>query len=513
MLKKILLIASILSLLFSFSETKARQSISGIGVRTSVFGYGEFYSLSNGKSFYPRGNNYQEFNNDMKVINFNVGIYDSVKSDQILSRMQYYGYNSIRVVFSTNFSMNEDRTALSDQYLENFKDFVLLAKNRGIYVEVVSGYLPQNSVYYPTNTSENFEPYGYNQYILDPEFLYYKSIYMQDLMMALVNISFPFDNVLGWDIENEPYFDLSKKPFILTSTILVSDGNYYSMINQKSLMVDNCLVNYMNTIRGVIKNIVPDLLITMTVSSPGQNNPVGKYITTQKLLNNSDMDYISINLYPNATSLTTDQDFISFGISNQNKPINISEFGAYPIKYPSIQSAIDLFKTFQVKMCNQYNVQGFIFYDWDATEIDPYFRIYHATEQGEQIAYALSPLYRKNQCLYSPSTIIGKVESVTPKGEVLGWIVDPEALVPSKVNFWENGILLGTVSIRFDRIDIKSLYSWYFLQQGFYWKAPYSILSDGGTHIVQVWAADRNQDGTFGSYQLQGSPIILPKFP
>lgn len=511
MFKKILLIIVVISLMFSNIE--ARQSGSGIGVRNSVFGHGEFYTLNNGKSFYPRGNNYQEFDTNIKVVNFNVGLYNSIESDQVLSKMQYYGYNSVRVVFSTNFSMNEDRTAISNEYLNNFKDFVLLAKNRGIYVEVVSGFLPNNSVYYPLNTSENFEPYSYNQYILDPDFLYYKSMYMQDLMNSLTSISFPFDNILGWEIENEPYFDLSKKPFTLTTTILASDGNYYSMINQKSLMVDNAIVNYMNTVRSVIKSVVPNLLVTMTVSSPGQNNPVGRYITTQKLLNNSDMDYISINLYPNATSLTTDQDFLSFGISNQIKPIHISEFGAYPIKHSPIQSAIDLFKNFQVKMCNQYNVRGFMFYDWDASEIDSYLRLYHAVEQGEQIAIAMSPLYRKSPCLYQPTLISGKVESVSAKGEVTGWVVDPEATVPIKVNFWENGILRGTVSIRFNRLDIRNLYEWNILEEGFYWKPPYSLLSDGATHTIYVWAADKNIDGTFGSYQLQGSPIVLPKFP
>lgn len=497
-----------------FSNVGAQQSNYGIGVRTSIFGYGEFYNLSDGKSFYPRGNNYQEFDSNIKIINFDVGKYDPIESNLVLSKMKSYGYNSVRVAFVINHSMNLDRTAISVEYLNNFKDFVLLSKSKGIYVEVVAGGLPKESVYYPTNTSSNFEAYSYNQYILDSDFLSYKKLYMQDLMNSLVAISFPFENILGWEIENEPFFDLSKKPFTLNTTIMASDGNYYSMVNQKSLMLDNCIVNYMNVIRSSIKEIVPSLLVTMTVSSPAQNIPVGKYITTQKLLTTSDMDYISVNIYPSATNISTDEDFISFGISSTNtKPIHISEYGAYPIKHFPIQVAIELFKNFQVKMCNQYNVQGFMHYDWNAYEIDSYLRLYHAVEQGEQIAQAMSPLYRKNPCTYSPITMVGKVENVTPKGEIMGWVVDPEALVPSKINFWENGILRGTVSIRFDRFDIKSIYWWYDFQQGFYWKTPSNILSDGLTHTLQVWAVDRNSDGTFGSYQLQGSPITLPRFP
>jgi hypothetical protein len=113
-----------------------------------------------------------------------------------------------------------------------------------------------------------------------------------------------------------------------------------------------------------------------------------------------------------------------------------------------------------------------------------------------------------------PATV-GKVDAVSSQGVVTGFIADPDATYPTTVNFWEgtNTVFRGTVSVRYDRPDLFQAFRWPEYLTGWAWRPPASLMSDGLTHVLTAWAADRNPDGSYSSYMLGGAnPFTLPKY-
>ncbi len=130
-----------------------------VAVRLTASGFAEFYEVSSGNTFTPRGNNYirlawqqppetgssQEYYHST----FNVGLYDSARAETALATMQTNGYNIVRVFLNgccINSIGNPNGAGLSSAYIANLVDFLNRAANHKVYVLITWEWLPIRAV-------------------------------------------------------------------------------------------------------------------------------------------------------------------------------------------------------------------------------------------------------------------------------------------------------------------------------------------------------------------------------
>jgi hypothetical protein len=481
-----------------------------VAIRQAMNGTGaEYYDTCSGKSIQFIGMNYQKFTTDVIQITFRVGDYSHAESAAVLAPIHNLGYNSVRVVIGENQVINTDGTAINTEYISNVVDFLNLAKDDHIYVLLVECMLPAVGTWRPS-TSVNFEAFAYNDYLLAPGFAETKAAFMTAIIQEMVNQNAPFDIVMGIQIENEPLFALAKRPFTVNGPVVAANGQTYTMPGQKVTLIDDNMVYYMNTVRTAIRAVVPDMLVGMALTPPGAQALDGNYGQTAGVINNSQADFFGVHIYyPNA-NYSFDNEISSLGMTGNTKPLILSEFGAYKGFYPTISAATSAMIATEVRTCSKWNLRGWFFYDWNGYNSNPVANLWRATEVNNTIANALAPVNRPDPCQTTRPNIYGHVDGITSQGVVTGWVADTDTLGPVTVNFWEGySNLRGYVSIRFDRPDLLLLYPWMPPQQfGWMWPAPRSMLIDGQSHSVMVWAADRRPDGAYDSFLI--STIAIP---
>ncbi len=132
-----------------------------VTVRQTSSGFAEFYAVSTGNTFTPRGNNYirlawqqppfQGWGEEYYHSTFNVGLYDSARAETALAAMQTNGYNIVRVFLNgccTGTIGNPNGTGLSSAYIANVVDFLSRAANHAIYVILTWEWLPAQGGYW-----------------------------------------------------------------------------------------------------------------------------------------------------------------------------------------------------------------------------------------------------------------------------------------------------------------------------------------------------------------------------
>src|ERR1035438_8429183 len=124
---------------FGLSQTPPHR----IGVRTRGDGRGEFYVISTGQAFVPRGSNFIRVADQVKPTGeatnthstFAPGSYDSAGAEAAFSSMEKQGYNFVRV-FITGITTTIVSTAsgINTSYVTNLVDFPTRAKAHSVQV-------------------------------------------------------------------------------------------------------------------------------------------------------------------------------------------------------------------------------------------------------------------------------------------------------------------------------------------------------------------------------------------
>jgi hypothetical protein len=377
-MKKLLILTMLAGLMF----TPVRADNGHLAIRQSITG-AEFYNTETGKSVLLNGTNYQRFDSNLMLVNFAVGVYDHAQHEEALSDMQALKYNAVRVALASNSAYVNGQ--IDTEYVSNFVDFLQIAEAKGIYVVVISGYVPA-SLMPPVNA--DFERFAFNEILLAPGLAEAKAFYFIELFNELIAQNAPLETIAGFEIENEPWFDLTKKPFI-SSTVLANNGVSYNMPADKNALIDAGMIYYMDTVRAAIKQVAPDINAGMSLASPvAWALTPGRFVRTAAMMNNSTADFFGINIYPPFT--TVDQNMASLGMTVNTKPLIISEYGAYKISYPTATQAAAALVALQVETCTQYNFRGWLSYVWDSYEVQPTVNLWMATEDNNRIANALS---------------------------------------------------------------------------------------------------------------------------
>lgn len=378
-----------------------------------VNGVGEFYFRDTGAVFTPRGNNYVRLApqthhpgyGQPSVYHslFNVGGYDRDDAEAQLSLMQSDGYNTVRVWLNTCCltGIGSASGGLSPAYLANVVDFLNRAKSHGLFVLIVSDFVPEAGGYSGLVTADPRFVFP-NIFYLTAGGVRAYSKYWTDVVTGLAALKAPFEAILGWEIQNELYFDSTAVPLSLTSgTVNTANGKTYdlSSVTARQAMLDDNLIYFIDQVRSSILSVDPTALVTISFFQPQAPNPTRlgdpRLIRTYPAICCSTADFI--DLHPYVLDLTLAQlvqNYESTGLTS--KPLIMGEYGTTLANAVSPEAAGSMLQKWQVDSC-AYGFRGWLLWTWDLSNtVDNSF--WAARSEGGSVDQALRPLNRPNAC-------------------------------------------------------------------------------------------------------------------
>lgn len=418
--------------------------------------------------------------------------------------MKYFGYNSVRVFINEDSLSTESTTGLSSGYLDNMVDFIKLSDERGIYVFIQISVNPHNSHYLPAVTDPNMDSSvgGYNRILLDPGAVEGKKRFVHEFVSGLKSRGAPLSAIMGYSVVNEPYFVKNAKPFSLNSgNIAVANGHTYNLVSaeDKTKMSEEGLVYYVDTLKETILSVDPQALVGITFFSPAAvDSQPNMILSTDKIFSTSKADFVAINSYPVAGNTNLEAEMNALHMGSRSKARIVSEFGAYPVRFNnSLAGGAAALKDFQFKTCSQYGFVGWFPYEWDTTEYDQWFRIYHVMEGNGEINQALAPIYRALPCKTENAPLtLGNVENITCS-VISGWtgkITTPTT--PIDVHIYADGEgdnhIVGSATANGNREQAvcDSLGSSETpCRHGFVFSVP-QTLKDGKPHVIDIYSVN-----------------------
>ena len=422
-----------------------------------VNGRGELYDAQTGRAFVPRGSNYIQLSSlqtfDGTTITyhstFNVGLYDSTKTETDLARMQADGYNMVRVFVqgATVGSIPDPNGGLNSSYVANVVDFLNRAKAHGIYVLITIDDPPKTAEYNNLFFAQCCAQFAGTQLnFLTAGGLSANQKFWTDFINALILQSAPLDAILAYELRNELSFDSSQLPFTMSSgTVATANGKTYDMAvtASRQAMMDDNLVYFVDQNRTTIRLLDPTALVTVGFFQSQQPHPCRygdpRIIQPYPAIANSSADFVDLHPYPNV-ELTMSEYADNFGMNGYNKqPVIMGEFGAFMNRYSSASDAAFGLQQWQYQSC-AFNYAGWMVWTWD-TGIQPDGALWNMIADSGRIEGVISPKFRTNPC--SP------LGFSTAKLDFGGWLIGsysaPQTITIT--NLAAIAIPFGTISV------------------------------------------------------------------
>jgi hypothetical protein len=381
---------------------------------------GEFYDHNSGARFVPRGNTYLRLAHqelpDGRIVSgtstFIEGLYDPARAEAALERMHADGYNTVRVILDVicrRGCLGDAAThGLSGGYLDNVADFIRRAKANDIYVLLANqGSVPAGTTWETiVNRSCCATFDGTNLYFLTADGLEGTRLFWRNLVRGLLNHRAPTDDILGYSLVGEGYFESDEPPLSLNSgTVTTANGRTYDLASpaQKQLMMDENLVNYVDRVRAAILEVDPTAPVAMGFIWPQLPNPTReddpRVVRTGPVLTSSALDFVDFHLYPDF-GLTFPEYVENYELPRETaKPVVMGEYGAYKFVFPTAGEAAARLVEWQGESC-AYGFDGWFLSTWDTTELadgEPP-DLWAAVEDGGPIERALGPASRPDPC-------------------------------------------------------------------------------------------------------------------
>jgi hypothetical protein len=329
-----------------------------IQIRLRPDGQAEFYDISTGEAFVPRGADYIQLVNvgtHYEDRLFSTDAWDPQAFQADLHALALQGYNTVRIFFDSCNSgptciANPSGLGLIGPYLDNMVEAMSIAKREGIYLQLTSNDIPDHGGYGDlANQESGPQMSGYrNAHMLTTSGHRAALQYWRDLMDGLAKRHADFDAVLGWQLLNEQWLFNLEPPLSLTSgqVAATADGKTYDMSDpqQKRQMVDDAVMAYIHELSQEIKAHDPTALVTMGFFAPDFPNPTSIggdwYVDTASLLQRgAELDYYDFHAYP-GSDIPLSQIAENFGMTGYKaKPIIMGEVGAFRSQFDSVESA------------------------------------------------------------------------------------------------------------------------------------------------------------------------------
>ena len=405
----------------------------GFAVR-SLFGQGVFYSTATNQPFSPRGINYVRLANDVDGlaepdlhVTLDPDFYDPARLAQALQAIQQSGYNIVRFTLDCPFGyvlgQNMTQPGISPAFEATVDSALQLTASFGMQAMFTIVNLPLNYLTKPYSDGAEAYPqgsWGINEQVFNPEVVAARGQFWADLLAALPRSD--WTTLFSIDVYGEEQVDETMLPFAGAAYPLfrfagqpydLGDFDPGSASGRQALM-DAATVALADSVAAAIRQVDPDMLVTMSLSTPLQLghpgfdglNPANVqngsvlYPGRASALNGaSTLDYIDLHEYPPDPSFSTDADLQAAGITETAiwaKPIVMSEYGLFAVTFPSIAAGAGDIAGRMTETC-KYGFSGWVFWDWDTSEFQiPYdggyvLATYYATQDGGIINEAISP--------------------------------------------------------------------------------------------------------------------------
>jgi hypothetical protein len=379
-----------------------------------IYGIAGFYDQQNSQNFIPRGVNYSilvPVTDHYEDRLFGVGVYGHNRTLLDFKTLKAAGYNTVRIILDGCTTGDgclglENAEGMNPAYLDNMVDLMRLAKEQELFLLFASADLPELGGYQQLanqGASQAFSE-GRNAGYLTPEGIQATQKYWTDLLTGLIAREAPLDIVLGWELQDEQYYQSDQAPFSLEDgKVRPANGKTYNMSDaaQKQAMAVDGLRHYIKQVRESIHAHDPTALVTMGFFAPDLPNPWreadARYVDTSPLLNDSSLDFFDLHASP-GMGLSMAEIAQNFGLDGHNsKPILMGEVGANTWIYPVISAAAIVIQDWIAVSCPE-GFSGWLYQGyfpspaglWDAT--------WGSIDDGSTILNALSPLMQPDAC-------------------------------------------------------------------------------------------------------------------
>ncbi len=407
-----------------------------IGVRT-VEGEGEFYVVSTGETFTPRGFNYIKLDWQTTPLEeqhrghstFMVGAYDPGKMEEHLRKLAGDGYNTLRCFLSTecrDYCLgDQEKGGLRDAYMQNVVDFLRLARKYDLYIIFTVDVVPQTGGYLETIYETKPEEVDASSLAYMTEGgLEASRRFWTDLVTHLVDAGAATDHILGYQLCNELYFDSNYPPFTLESGMLTTvNGKTYdlSSTTAKREMLEDNLIFWFDQIRTSIREVDPTALVTTGFFQPQEPNPtrIGdtRIIYTGRFLRESTADFVDLHAYP-GVELTLDQYMENYDVPDISaKPLIMGECGAPYSAFGSAGEAAHSFMNWHAQSC-EYGFDGWLIWTYGAWLREEF---WSGLDEEEIINRVLSPHIREDACGFPPEINKALEATVSVSQELEGY--------------------------------------------------------------------------------------------
>ncbi len=319
----------------------------------------KFVLNSTGAAFVPRGFNHVRLDLEGKGghATFSPFVYDRDRVKTAFKHMSECGFNVVRVFINglrgQRGCMFKDRKAQTPDpaYLDNFAEFLLLAKEHGILVVPCLDWFPEAGPYLDS-LAERVENIGpLNNHYLNPAFIDAKRHYLRDVICELRKRDpATLSAVFCWDLMNEVCFPLAEPPFSLTEgRVTPANGVTYNLATDKERLADDMAIYWVDQLAVAIRAEIPDALINanvFTYHAVGRKGPgdfhqskagwQNRYPFRPTALLRSSADVIDIHIYAeDAADLDNDLESIEHHklraglVAAPGKAQIVGEFGVF----------------------------------------------------------------------------------------------------------------------------------------------------------------------------------------
>jgi len=372
----------------------------------------EFYDVTSGERFIPRGFNYNRWvYRDSPVagrvlvaalFNTEWGQLDQAGAD--LRQMADLGFNTLRVWKNACWGevggcLGEPAGGLSDDYLDNVVQFLHLAKQHDFVVIFTDDWVPDDGGYSQRlqhGCCDTFD--GYNTVYLTEDGIAAEQAYIQDFIQGLIDRNAPLEAILAYELRNEAFYESNLAPFANASgTVTTANGQRYDMSSEadRQRMMEEGWLYYSQRLRQAILELDPTALVTMGFFVQHGPNPVRqddpRTVILDRMIRESELDFIDLHAYP-GYDLNMRQHAENFTIiGEEGRPLLLGEFGADKNNYGSADSAALALAQWQAASCT-FGIDGWLMWSWDSPD-------FWGPLEGEgQIGQALAPRNFPDPC-------------------------------------------------------------------------------------------------------------------
>jgi len=353
----------------SSDETKKNEKEEAIKVERIavhyVNGVSEFFNKVTKKKFIPIGYNYthlEEFTwNGVKLkghSTFNDGNYNSETSGNVLIKLKESGYNTIRI-FINPILISDTNESLANKYISNLSDFIKKAEKHNIYVILTTDMIALT--FYGTELKDESDIWWWNdQYIFDEQ-IKLELKFWQLLIKELKNNSVKLETILAFAIRNEFFFHPDHSPFKGKSDFVKHPNNLiYDMSkeDERIALLDASFLHWSKTVRDAILESDPEALVTVGFYAP---EPLGK--PSKVAIEESELDFIDLHLYPEHASLSEYADYFNL-LANKNKLIILGEFGILEHGEKTLEENKDILLEWKDEALKTYGLDAYLIWTW-----------------------------------------------------------------------------------------------------------------------------------------------------